>query len=76
MADRYEIDKATFRRGVTQSITELHITGGCRAVARVGHHWSWYPALHDGNLQYLAPQPIKQIGALATKVGLELFGGD
>lgn len=76
MADKYENDKATFRRGVTQSLAELHITGGCRAVQRSRHHWSWYPALYDGKPQYLVPQPIEQIGALATNIELDLFGGD
>lgn len=76
MADEHEIDRATFRQGTTQSITELHITGGQRAIERPGRLWSWYPVLSEGKVRDLAPRPIQQIAALANAVGLDLFGGD
>ena len=76
MAGEQEIDSATFRQGVTQSIAELHMTGGQRAIQEQGKLWSWYPVLSDGRISQLAPQPIQQIAALANAVGLELFGGD
>jgi Flp pilus assembly pilin Flp len=76
MTNEYEIDRATFRQGTTQSITELHITGGQRAIEQPGRLWSWYPVLSEGQVRNLAPRPIQQIAALANAVGLDLFGGD
>lgn len=76
MADEHEIDSATFRRGTTQTIAELHITGGVRAVERPGRRWSWYPTLADGHVQEFDPKPIQEIAALASSIGLQLFGGD
>jgi len=46
------------QRGTTQSITELHITGGIRAVERPGRLWSWHPVLVDKSIPQLAPLSI------------------
>lgn len=64
------------QRGTTQSITELHITGGIRAVERPGRLWSWHPVLVDKSIPQLAPLSINRVAQLANDVGLEVFGGD
>ena len=66
----------TFRRGTTQSIAELHITGGIRAVQHGHRLWVWHPVLVDGAMRQIAPMPIDRIDRLARNVGLQLFGGD
>ncbi|MDB5583746.1 MAG: hypothetical protein JWR80_8922 [Bradyrhizobium sp.] len=76
MTDHHEIDRSTFRRGVTQGVAELHITGGIRAVEQPGRLWSWYPVIAGGATQQLAPLSIGKIADLAGKIGLDLFGGD
>jgi hypothetical protein len=78
MTDHHEIDRSTFRLGVTQSITELHITGGIRAVGQrqPGWVWSWHPVIDNGRMRQHAPLPIGGIADLAKEVGLDLFGGD
>lgn len=76
MTDPYEIDRATFRPSVTQSIAELHITGGVRAIHEGDRHWSWFPVLTNKGAQQLKPMPIQQVAGLANLVGLQLFGGD
>jgi hypothetical protein len=76
MAEPHEIDRATFKTGVTQTVTELHLTGGVRAVQDGDRLWSWYPVLESGRTKALAPMPINRIDSLASDVWLTLFGGD
>lgn len=76
MNDDHEIDRSTFKQGVTQGISELHVTGGIRAVERPGRVWSWHPVIGDGRPRQLDPLPIAGINNLAAKIALEVFGGD
>ena len=70
------IPAGTFQRGTTRCITELHITGGARAVERGPRLWMWHPVLVAGATRALAPMPIDRIDRLADNIGLQLFGGD
>lgn len=70
------ISAKSFQVGHTQSVTELHISGGIRATMQGDKIWSWYPVLKDGQMKSLNPTPINGISTLASEVGETLFGGD
>lgn len=70
------ISSKGFEIGTTQSITELHISGGIRAGMQGDRVWGWYPVLRDGSASGLNPIPINGIATVAQDIGETLFGGD
>lgn len=70
------IPKESFKQDTTQGITELHLTGGARAIEDGNRRWIWHPVLSGGTAQTLEALPINRIDQHAGRVGLLLFGGD
>ena len=71
MTREHSIDRKNFQQSTTQTICELHITGGARAVEQ-GGGWSWYPILVEESAKPLNSLPIQQITALADALGSRL----
>lgn len=63
IAEQNEIDRAIFRQGTTQTIAELHITGGVCAVEQMGRDWSGHPVLADDQARPLPPTDWSFLGS-------------
>lgn len=70
------ISAENFDVGTTQSIAELHISGGIRATQDGEKLWSWYPVLRDQGYSQLKALPINKISQMACLIDETLFGGD
>lgn len=76
MAKPTIIPRETFKISSTRSTSELHISGGLRALEQAPRLWSLGPLLSKGKQVALKPMAIQQIDQAAKDAGQYLFGGD
>jgi hypothetical protein len=64
------------KTGSVRKTSELHISGGIRAVIVDEKLWSWRPILIGGTVKALSPQPLNVIEDIAATIGGSVIGHD